>query len=74
MNLPQEKQTTLGLYLTAKEAYENWKASPDQIKILDVRTFNEYVNVGHAPMAWNIPVFFQKEQWDPEKKTIWYYP
>jgi rhodanese-related sulfurtransferase len=24
-NLPKEKQTNLGLYLTAKEAYEKWK-------------------------------------------------
>ena len=24
--LPKEKQTTLGLYVTAKEAYEKWKA------------------------------------------------
>ncbi len=25
-NLPKEKQTVLGLYVTAKEAYEKWKA------------------------------------------------
>ena len=29
MELPKEKQTTLGLYLTAAEAYEKWKAAPD---------------------------------------------
>jgi hypothetical protein len=28
MNLPKEKQTVLGLYATAKEAYEKWKAEP----------------------------------------------
>jgi len=70
MNLPQAKQTTLGLYLTAQEAYEKWKASPDQIKILDVRTFDEYVNIGHPDMAWNIPVFFLTGQWDQEKKQF----
>jgi hypothetical protein len=26
--LPTEKQTTLGLYVTAREAYERWKAAP----------------------------------------------
>ena len=53
--LPKEKQTTLGLYLTAKEAYEKWKATPETVKILDVRTTEEYLFIGHAEMAWNIP-------------------
>ena len=66
--LPKEKQTKLGLYLTSKEAYEMWKADPDKIKILDVRTLEEYIYIGHAPMAWNIPVFFQSHNWDESKK------
>ncbi len=53
--LPVHKQTVLGLYVTAKEAYELWLADKDKIKILDVRTPEEYVFVGHAPMAPNIP-------------------
>ena len=53
--LPTQKQTVLGLYVTAKEAYEMWLADKNQIKILDVRTPEEYVFVGHAPMARNIP-------------------
>ena len=54
--LPEEKETTLGLYVTAQEAYEKWKANPARIKVLDVRFPEEYVFVGHAEMAWNIPV------------------
>jgi rhodanese-related sulfurtransferase len=68
MELPKEKQTTLGLYVTAKEAYEKWKASPDKVKILDVRTMEEYINIGHAEMAWNITAFLQTFDWDAEKK------
>jgi rhodanese-related sulfurtransferase len=54
-NLPPQKQTVLGLYVTAKEAYEMWRADKDKIHILDVRTPEEYIFVGHAPMAHNIP-------------------
>ena len=68
MELPKEKQTTLGLYVTSKEAYELWKSSPDTVKILDVRTLDEYIYVGHAEMAMNIPGFLQTYQWDAEKK------
>ena len=58
VDLPEEKETTLGLYVTAQEAYEKWKMSPERVKILDVRFPEEYVFVGHAEMAWNIPVAF----------------
>jgi hypothetical protein len=40
-NLPKGKQTVLGLYVTAKEAYEMWKAEPEKVMILDVRTPEE---------------------------------
>jgi rhodanese-related sulfurtransferase len=66
--LPKEKQTTLGLYVTAKEAYEKWKANPTTVKILDVRTPDEYINIGHAAMAWNIPAFLQTWNWDESKQ------
>ena len=36
--IPKEKQTSPGLYVTAREAYEMWKANPGKVKILDVRT------------------------------------
>jgi rhodanese-related sulfurtransferase len=56
--LPKGKQTTLGLYVTAAQAYEKWKAAPDQIKVIDVRTPEEYAFIGHPEMAWNIPLAF----------------
>ena len=60
MELPKEKQTTLGLYVTAKEAYEKWKAEPEKVKIFDIRTTEEYLFIGHAEMAWNIPWFYRR--------------
>jgi rhodanese-related sulfurtransferase len=56
--LPEDKQTTLGLYVTAAQAYENWKVAPDQIKVIDVRIPEEYALIGHSEMAWNIPLAF----------------
>ena len=67
LKVPDKKQTSLGLYVTAKEAFEKWKAEPEQVKVLDVRTPEEYVFVGHAEMAWNIPLLFMTHQWDEEK-------
>ena len=51
-----KKQTKLGLYLPASEAYDRWKADPEKVKILDVRTPEEYIFVGHPEMAWNVPL------------------
>ena len=45
--VPEKKQTVLGLYVTAEEAYEMWKVDPDGVKILDVRIPEEYLFVGH---------------------------
>jgi len=63
----QEKLTSLGLYVTALEAYEMWKADPERIKVLDVRTFEEYVLIGHAEMAVNVPLAFPSYKWDAAK-------
>ena len=60
----------LGLYVTAKEAYDQWKAAPDKVKIIDVRTPEEYLFVGHPTMAWKIPVAVQIYEWDAEKKQF----
>jgi rhodanese-related sulfurtransferase len=68
--LVKEKQTTLGLYVTASEAYEKWKAAPDKVKVLDVRTPDEYLFLGHAPMAWNVPLAVQTFKWDAAKKQF----
>lgn len=69
-SLPKEKQTALGLYLTAKEAYERWKAEPEKLTILDVRTPEEAIFVGHPTMAWNIPVAEQIYEWDAGKRQF----
>ena len=66
-NPPKEKQTALGLYLTAKEAYEMWQADPEKVKILDVRTPEEFLFVGHPPMAWLVPLAGQSYEWDAER-------
>jgi rhodanese-related sulfurtransferase len=65
--LAKDKQTSLDLYVTAKEAYDMWKANPDKVKILDVRIQDEYIYIGHATMAWNIPAFLQTYEWDADK-------
>ena len=56
--IPKDKQTTLGLYVTAKEAYDLWQKDQQKIKIIDCRTPEEYAFVGHPPMAANVPSKF----------------
>lgn len=68
--VPERKQTSLGLYVTAQEAYEMWKAEPERANILDVRTPEEYVFVGHPEMARNIPLVFVKHQWDVDNNEF----
>jgi rhodanese-related sulfurtransferase len=65
--LPKGKQTVLGLYVTAQEAYDMWKADPQGVNIVDVRTPEEYIFVGHPAMAKNIPLLFVKYAWDTAK-------
>ena len=60
-------QTKLGLYVTAKKAHDMWQADPEAVTILDIRTLAEYVFVGHPPMAYSLPAFFQTHRWDPER-------
>ncbi|MDX2476091.1 MAG: rhodanese-like domain-containing protein [Gammaproteobacteria bacterium] len=55
---PKNKQTTLGLYVDAAQAYEMWKADPERVKIIDVRTPEEHGFIGHPDTAWNIPLAF----------------
>ena len=66
--VPEGKQTSLGLYVTAQEAYEMWKADPEHVKVLDVRMVEEYVFLGHAEGAVNIPIAFPKYQWQADKR------
>ena len=65
--LPEKKQTSLGLYVTSAEAHEMWNTDPDGVRIIDVRTPEEYIFVGHAPMARNIPLGFIEYQWNVEE-------
>jgi rhodanese-related sulfurtransferase len=64
IQLPKAEQTVTPVNITAKQAYQMWEASPGKVNILDVRTPEEYIYVGHAPMAWNIPASFQTYNWD----------
>ncbi len=68
--IPTKKQTTLGKYITAQQAYEQYLKNPDAIHILDVRTPCEYAFVGHAPMAVNIPLKFFKPGLTEDNKLI----
>jgi len=68
--IPKDKQTTLGLYVTAREAYERWRTDPAGVTILDVRTPEELLFVGHPIMAWKIPVAVQRYEWDSVKKEF----
>ena len=63
--VPENKRTTLGHYVTAEEAYAMWKNEPMKVHILDVRTPEEYVFVGHAEMARNIPLLYRKTRVEP---------
>ena len=55
-SLPQAKRTSLGLYITAADAYEKWKADPENVKLIDVRTPQEFRTVGYPEMAARIPL------------------
>lgn len=66
LDIPEGKRTAQGLYLTSLEAYEKWQAAPDEVMIVDVRTPEEHLFVGHPTMAWKIPIIAQSYQWDAE--------
>ena len=65
--VPEKKQTTLGLYVTSQEAYAMWKDKPESIHVIDVRTPEEYVFIGHPEMAANIPIGFVEQKWDAKE-------
>jgi len=69
-HVPENKRTALGHYVTAEEAYAMWKNEQKKVHILDVRTPEEYVFVGHAEMARNIPLLYVKHEWNPENKQF----
>lgn len=65
-----KKHTPQGKYLTAREAYERWLKNPGKITIIDCRTPEEYVYLGHPGMAINIPSQIWTGKFDPEKKDV----
>lgn len=72
--IAQARQTSLGLYATAREAYDTWRADPQGVRILDVRAPEEYALIGHAPMAWLIPLAAPTYQWDPTGTALRWAP
>lgn len=58
LDVPKSNQTTLGLYATPQQAYAMWQADPAGVTVLDVRSFEEYIFVGHPEMAKNVPLAF----------------
>ena len=69
VDLSDKKKTVLGLYVNSQQAYAMWKASPEKITIIDVRTPEEYSYIGHAAMAYNIPSKFMTMEYSTKKKT-----
>ena len=57
------------MYVNAQQAYAMWKASPEKVTIIDVRTPEEYTYIGHATMAYNIPSKFMSMEFNAKKKT-----
>lgn len=70
-NIPQQKQTQLGLYLSAQQAYEMKKSNADKVLFVDVRTSEEYEYVGHAVSTdMNIPYMkTDYSTWDSAKNV-----
>ena len=66
----QRKHTKLGKYATAVEAYDMWRAAPDKVFIVDVRTPEEYDFLGHPNMAPNVPVQLWAGKFDAQKKAF----
>lgn len=67
-NVPPGKRTVLELYVTAEEAWAMIQDDPEKVHIIDVRSPEEYVLVGHPPMAWNIPAAFMTHHFDMRQR------
>jgi rhodanese-related sulfurtransferase len=65
-----KKHTALDNYIKAIDAYAKWKAAPEKVHIIDVRMPEEYVFIGHAPMARNIPFKLWTGQWNAQEKKF----
>jgi rhodanese-related sulfurtransferase len=69
VELSEKKKTVLGLYVNSQQALAMWKASPEKVTIIDVRTPEEYNFIGHASMAYNIPSKFMTLEYNVKKKN-----
>lgn len=63
------RQTVLQLYVTSQEAHD-LLVSDETVRLLDVRTPHEYVFVGHAEMAVNIPIATASDEFDPATSSL----
>ena len=71
-NVSERSQTTLGLYLTARDAAAALEMDPG-IVLVDVRTRAEFSYAGHAdPVDQNIPLRFFSDRFD-EKSGAYLY-
>jgi len=70
--LSKKKQTTLGLYITAKEAYQTVSVDPKHVLFVDVRTPAEVEFVGAPEMIdTNVPYMLNDfSAWDDKKKRF----
>lgn len=71
--VPEKKQNTLKLYLTAKEAYDMKKEGGDKVLLIDVRTPEELQYVGNMGdmMDANIPYQFNDISAFDKKKKVY---
>ncbi len=68
-SLSAKKQTKLGLYMTAKQAYDHTMANMDKTLFVDIRTPSELNYLGLATvMDAHVPtVFMDSSAWDDKK-------
>ena len=69
----EARQTRLGLYVTSEEA-NRLLSTEAGAKLLDVRSPHEYVFVGHADAAVNIPLATAADEVDPATGTLRWVP
>lgn len=71
-DVPEEKQTELGLYLSPQEAWDMIQESPDDVLFLDVRTRGEATYVGMPTDADALVPFVDVDPfgtWDDKRNT-----
>jgi rhodanese-related sulfurtransferase len=68
--LPQSKRTSLGLYITAADAHETWKSNPNDVKVIDVRTPDEWRLIGYPRMAARISLTSSADQFVGQVKRV----